>query len=51
MDGYVFGEFTEEVFDDLENKPVGTGLDVERVVLWDNINAHNMPYINHVIDG
>ena len=51
MDEHVFGEFIEEVLHDLENKPVGTELDMERVVLWDNINAHNTPYINHVING
>ena len=51
MDEYVFGEYIEEVIHDLENKSVGKGLDMERVVLWDNVNAHNTSYINHVING
>ena len=50
MDEYVFGDCMEEARYDLENKPIGTGLDMERVVLWDNINAHNTPYINYVIN-
>ena len=51
MDECVFGEFMEEVLHDLENKLVGAGLDMERFVLWGNINAHNTPYINYVING
>jgi len=51
IDQFVFGQFMEMLCNDLEMNPVPNGLDMDRVFMWDNLNAHNTPYVTQLIQG
>ena len=51
VDQFVFGDFCDSIFTDLENNPVDGGGDNDRGIMWDNLSAHKTPYVIHMIEG
>ena len=51
VDQFIFGDFLNEILNNIEIHPVQGGYDDNRVVIWDNLAAHKTPYVTQIIEG
>jgi len=49
VDQFVFGDYCDELFGDLETNPVQSGNDDDRIIMWDNLGVHNTAYVTHIM--
>ena len=48
-DQYVFGNFINTILHSIESYPAPENVDQDRVLLWDNLSLHKIPYVMNLI--
>ena len=49
MDHFIFGGFVNDILDNIDRFPVHGNHDTNRIIIWDNLRAHKIPYVTTII--
>ena len=50
IDQFIFGGFVNEILNNIETHPILGNYDDEKYIIWDNLSAHNIPYVTNIIE-